>query len=201
MPEAPSTPQPNRRGRATGERIHAAARQVLAERGLQLTIDEVAEVAGTTRMTVYRHVGTRSALLMDLVVEATDRFGDRLAVILDTDEPFATRLEEAFMYVVISTRSAPDRQAIALATADPTGGWGAIDTEGQILAEVLEFFRPRLAAAAIETPFRASVDETLAWLLRQVQLYLLVPAPFGDEVDALRREVRTFLIPAVLSDP
>jgi len=194
-------PQPNRRGRATEERIHAAARQVLAERGLDLTIEEVAEAAGTTRMTVYRHVGSRDALLLALVVEATDRFAEHLSEIFDGAAPFARRLEDAFVYVVTATRSAPDRQAIALATTDPAGGWGAIDTEGRIMAEVLEFLRPRLAAGAAESPFRASVDETLAWLLRQVQLYLVLPPPFGDDLEALRHEVRTFLLPAVLRQP
>jgi AcrR family transcriptional regulator len=194
-------PQPNRRGQATEDRIRVAARQVLAESGLELTIEDVAAAAGTTRMTVHRHVGTRQALLMDLVVEATDRFAEHLAVILDTDEPFADRLVEAFVFVVTSTRSAPDRQAIALATADPAAGWGAVDTEGRIMAEVLEFLRPRVAAGAAETPFRVGVDETLAWLLRQVQFYLSVRPPFGEDVDALREEVRTFLVPAVLADP
>jgi len=202
MPNEPSSaPHPNRRGRATEERIHEAALHVLADRGLDLTVEEVAERAGTTRMTVYRHVGSRSDLLLRLVIEATDRFAERLAVILDADEPFAARLEDALVYVVTSTRSAPDRQAIALATADPTGEWGAIDTEGRVMAEVLEFLQPRLEAGAAETPFRAGVDETLTWLLRQVQLYLLVPGPFGDDEDALRHELRTFVVPAVLVDP
>src|SRR6478609_2901986 len=89
----------NRRGRATQERIRAAALQVLAERGLDLTVEDVAEAAGTTRMTVYRHVGSRADLLMDLVVEATDRFAERLAEIFDNDAPFPQRLEDAFVYI------------------------------------------------------------------------------------------------------
>ena len=141
-------PHPNRRGLATDERIRAAVLQVLADKGLDLTIEDVAAAAGTTRMTVYRHVGTRQALLMDLVVEITDRFAERLQVIFDAERPFAERLEEAFVYVVTSTRSAPNRQAIALATADPADGWGAIDPEGRIMGEVLEFLRPRLALGA-----------------------------------------------------
>ena len=199
--QSPPGPQPNRRGQATEGRIRAAALQVLAERGLDLTIDEVAAAAGTTRMTVYRHVGTRHELLMSLVVEVTDRFAERLDTIFDADLPFPEKLVEAFVYVVTSTRTAPDRQAIALATADPASGWGAIDPDGFIMGEVLDFLRPRIAAGALETPLRAGVDETLAWLLRQVQLYLLMPPAFGDDVDALRREVRTFLLPAVLVSP
>jgi len=191
----------NRRGRATDERIRVAARQVLVARGLDLTIEDVAKVAGISRMTVHRHVGTRQALLMDVIVEATDRFADGLAAIFDSDEPFADRLVEAFVYVITAARSAPDQQAMALAIADPSTGWGAIDPEGRIMAEVLDFLRPRLVAGAAETPFRAGVDATLAWLLRQAQLYLLMPGPLGDDIDALRREVRTFVLPAVLVDP
>lgn len=214
--QSPSTPQPNRRGLATDARIHEAARQVLAERGLDLTIEDVAAAAGTTRMTVHRHVGTRQALLMDLVVEATDRLAEQLAVIFDGDEPFPDRVVEAFVYVVVTARSSPDRQAIALATTDPATssgadgtpelgvpptGWSAIDPEGRIMGEVLDFLVPRLAAGAQDHPFRAGVDETLAWLLRQVQLHLLVPSAYGDDVDALRHEARTFLLPAIFVSP
>jgi AcrR family transcriptional regulator len=199
----PNTDRPNtnRRGRATDERIRAAAREVLVARGLDLTIEDVAEVAGISRMTVHRHVGTRQALLMDVIVEATDRFAEQLAAIFDTDEPFADRLVEAFVYVVTATRSAPDQQAMALAIADPATGWGGIDPEGRIMGDVLDFLRPRMIAGAAEVPFRSGVDETLAWLLRQAQLYLLVPGPLGDDIDGLRREVRTFVLPAVLVDP
>jgi AcrR family transcriptional regulator len=194
-------PHTNRRGRATDERIRAAAREVLVARGLDLTIEEVADAAGISRMTVHRHVGTRQALLMELIVEATDRFAERLAEIFDADEPFADRLVEAFVHVVTATRSAPDQRAMTLAIADPSTGWGAIDPEGRIMAEVLEFLRPRLAAGAEQAPFRSSVDDTLAWLLRQAQLYLVMPGPLGDDIDALRREVRAFVLPAVLLDP
>jgi len=199
--QSPLAPHTNRRGQATEERIRVAALQVLAERGLDLTIEDVAAAAGTTRMTVYRHVGTRQALLMDLVIGVTDRFAEHLQVIFAADRPFAERLVEAFVYVVTSSRSAPDRQAIALATADPLSGWGTIDPDGFIMGEVLDFLRPRLVAGATETPFRAGVDETLSWLLRQVQLYLLVPPAYGDDVEALRNEVRTFILPAVLVSP
>ncbi|MGZ4706106.1 MAG: TetR/AcrR family transcriptional regulator [Acidimicrobiales bacterium] len=194
-------PHSNRRGRATDERIRDAARQVLVARGLDLTIEDVAEAAGISRMTVHRHVGTRQALLMDVIVEATDRFADGLAAIFDGEGPFADRLVEAFVYVITTARSAPDQQAMALAIADPSTGWGAIDPEGRIMAEVIDFLRPRLAAGAEETPFRSSVDMTLAWLLRQAQLYLLMPGPLGDDVEGLRREVRAFVLPAVLVDP
>jgi AcrR family transcriptional regulator len=194
-------PHTNRRGRETDDRIRAAARQVLAERGLDLTIEDVADAVGMSRMTVHRHVGTRQALLMELVVEATDRFAERLEAIFDADAPFADRLVEAFVYVVTTARSAPDQSAMALAIADPATGWGTIDPEGRIMAEVLEFLRPRLLAGSREAPFRSGVDETLAWLLRQAQLYLLIPAAGDGDVAALRREVRAFVLPAVLVDP
>jgi len=191
----------NRRGRATDERIRAAALEVLVARGLDLTVEDVAEAAGITRMTVYRHVGTRQELLMALVVEATDRFAEHLAAIFDSGAPFADRLVDAFVFVITSARSAPDQQAMALAIADPSAGWGTIDPDGQIMGEVLDFLHPRLVAGAEEAQFRSSVDDTLAWLLRQAQLYVLVPGADRDDVEALRREVRTFILPAVLLDP
>jgi AcrR family transcriptional regulator len=60
----------NPRVRRTRERILAAARQVLAEAGpAGLTYSLLAERAGVTRQTLYRHWASRPALLADLMLE------------------------------------------------------------------------------------------------------------------------------------
>jgi AcrR family transcriptional regulator len=60
----------NPRVQRTRDRMLAAARELLAEAGLAgLTYSVLAERAGVTRQTLYRHWPTRSSLLVDLILE------------------------------------------------------------------------------------------------------------------------------------
>src|SRR5580698_11636140 len=60
----------NPRVRRTRDRILAAARELLAETGpAGLTYSLLAERAGVTRQTLYRHWPSRSGLLVDLILE------------------------------------------------------------------------------------------------------------------------------------
>jgi AcrR family transcriptional regulator len=63
----------NPRVRRTRERILAAARELLAEVGpAGLTYSLLAERAGVTRQTLYRHWPARPALLLGLILEGAD---------------------------------------------------------------------------------------------------------------------------------
>lgn len=63
----------NPRVRATRDRILAAARELLAAAGpAGLTYSVLAERAGVTRQTLYRHWPARSGLLVDLILEGSD---------------------------------------------------------------------------------------------------------------------------------
>jgi AcrR family transcriptional regulator len=63
----------NPRVRRTRERILAAARELLSEVGpAGLTYSVLAERAGVTRQTLYRHWPARPALLLSLILEGAD---------------------------------------------------------------------------------------------------------------------------------
>jgi AcrR family transcriptional regulator len=63
----------NPRVRRTRERVLAAARELLAEVGpAGLTYSLLAERAGVTRQTLYRHWPARAALLLGLILEGAD---------------------------------------------------------------------------------------------------------------------------------
>lgn len=57
-----SSVQP-RRVRATTEAIIDAAQRVMQEHGLDITVDEIAALAGVGRRTVFRHFATRETLI------------------------------------------------------------------------------------------------------------------------------------------
>jgi AcrR family transcriptional regulator len=59
-------------------RILRAAGEVLATRGLTATMDDVAEVAGVNRRTVFRHFATRDGLFAQAILAGVARYGQQL---------------------------------------------------------------------------------------------------------------------------
>lgn len=60
---------------ATRLRILEAARTLIEDEGLQITMARVAEAAGVSRQALYKHVGSRSGLLVQLVGHLDDVLG------------------------------------------------------------------------------------------------------------------------------
>src|SRR5215469_18247976 len=71
------TPDPgNPRVQSTRDRILAAARELLAETGpAGLTYSLLADRAGVTRQTLYRHWPAKSGLLVDMILDGGDATG------------------------------------------------------------------------------------------------------------------------------
>jgi AcrR family transcriptional regulator len=59
-------------------RILRAAGAVLAARGLAATVDDVAEVAGVSRRTIFRHFQTRDALFVTVIRAGVRRYGEQI---------------------------------------------------------------------------------------------------------------------------
>src|SRR6476661_76672 len=59
-------------------RIIHAARVALAQRGLATTVDEVAEAAGVSRRTVFRHFATRERLLAAAIRDGLRSYSQQL---------------------------------------------------------------------------------------------------------------------------
>jgi len=59
-------------------RIVRAARRVLAERGLATTVDDVAEAAGVSRRTVFRHFATRENLFAVAIRDGLRTYGEHI---------------------------------------------------------------------------------------------------------------------------
>ncbi len=87
-------PTPDRSSDDRGEerpdsrsRILRAARQVLAERGLSTTVDDVAARAGVSRRTVFRQFETRERLLAEAYAAGVQRYTEQLPTDGPGDDP------------------------------------------------------------------------------------------------------------------
>lgn len=63
---------------AARSRILRAARGVLADRGLAATVDDVADAAGVSRRTVFRHFATRDGLFAAAIRAGVRAYGQQL---------------------------------------------------------------------------------------------------------------------------
>jgi AcrR family transcriptional regulator len=61
-------------------RIVRAAGGVLAARGLAATVDDVAEAAGVSRRTIFRHFATRDALFVTVIRAGIRRYAEQIPV-------------------------------------------------------------------------------------------------------------------------
>lgn len=185
----------NRRGRDTNQRIWSVATRLFEQRGLDLTIDELAREAATTRMTVHRHVGSREALITRLVLRASAELAEDLRAVLDRPGPLDGRLADAIVHTVVGIRARP--HLAGMFTTDLSGAWPTVDPDDRVVGVVRQFFRPYLERAASDSLLGADSEEVLSWLLNQTLLLLLVPSIAPTEHD-VRHQVVGFVLPAVL---
>jgi AcrR family transcriptional regulator len=156
------------------ERICAAAADAVAARGLdRLSIEDVADRAGCSRATVYRHVGGKRELRDAALARSIARIGAEVAATvadLDGEE----RVARAISVSLETIRTDP--VAAGLLTGAPVGR-SLIDS-------------PRLAATATALA-GLPVDDAVApeWVVRVVLALLYWPMPREDEEAVVRRFV------------
>lgn len=62
----------------TADHLVAAALRALVERGIDVTVDDIARAAGVSRRTVFRHFATRDELLADAIRSALSQYSGGL---------------------------------------------------------------------------------------------------------------------------
>lgn len=192
----PERPVGNRRGRETRHRILAAAADEFRDRGMDLTLDDVATTAGTTRMTVHRHTGGREALITHLVLRESAALAGSLSAVLDREGPFDRRLVDALVLTVTSIRSA-DHLHRLFTDRVAESALSEVDPDQRVLSAINSFFRPYFEDAGRRGLLRAGVDDTVMWVLNQLLVFLMVPGTAHDEA-AVKTQLETFVVPAVL---
>jgi AcrR family transcriptional regulator len=180
----------------TRRRVLDAAAELLSRDGLDVSMEAIAEHAGVTRMTVYRQLGPRDQVLVAVLLDQSAAVGDDLRAILDDpDRPFADRMVDAIVLVVLAVRSSPVLtffvQGVTPTQIDD------IDQEDRFLGQVWALLLPYFEEAGHRGELRADPATTLDWTLRQILLQLVVQGATTASSDGLRDELRRFFVPSI----
>jgi AcrR family transcriptional regulator len=178
------------------ERLHRGLLECLASMPgddiSEVTVEAVAESAGVSRATAYRHLGDRGELLYQAAIALAEAHITRCAAILDQTRTVAERVEEAFAYTV---REASGDTRLQLLLRSPRAD--AIDQA--IRAMTTDLMGPAIRAGQQDGQVRTDVpaDDLLAWQIEQ--LYVVERLALSE--NSVRLWVRRFIIPALTPPP
>jgi len=161
------------------ERIHAAAADLIRERGIDgVGVDEVAGRAGCSRATLYRYVGGKRALVDAVMSRAAGAVADHVEQSLETFEN-SERIVEAILASVTAIR------------AEPTLARWFTGSRSRSTDEYLAR-APELGRVAISLTRIAPDEEAAGWIVRVVLSLLTWPL---DDTAAERHAVERFVEP------
>jgi AcrR family transcriptional regulator len=187
---------------STRERLVAAARELISRDGLsKLTVGNICDAADVSRATFYLHFGSRNDVVGALVVEEA-------AVLRATLEKKAKRYKnfaELCVEMMLESLHAVEDNPIlhGLLSDDRASHALRIATTSAAFDEVaMDLWEPLLRDAQRSGEARAGLDPTelVHWFRRIFLSYLEVAEGHRPGDDAIRRELETFLLPAMLSD-
>jgi AcrR family transcriptional regulator len=191
-------PVPTRSGRSgsTRHRLLDTAAALLAERGIDVPMADIAEQAGVTRMTLYRQLGTRDELLVAVLLHESRHVGSVVTAILDERvRPFPDRLVDAIVRVVAAVRASPVLSLFATRVS-PTEV-EELDGSEAFVTAVWALLQPYFEEPDVAATLRADPERSLDWTLRQVLLQLVVRGRSNTTEAGLHDELETFLVPSL----
>jgi AcrR family transcriptional regulator len=183
------------------ERIVLAAERCFAQYGVaKTTVEDVAAVAGTSRATVYRcFPGGRDEIILAALLSSAQDFLPQIPSRLRTAKSIGEAVVELIVSAVSWVRDEPWRTE--LLTTPLSRALSAADTAAPY-ALCATFIAPYFADARAGGLVRhqVSLDDAVEFVIRMIHSLLIVPG-HRDRTDAqLRRYLRTFVVPALLSD-
>lgn len=183
------------------QRLVDAAEVCFHRHGLaKTTIEDIASEALVSRSTVYRHVGDRDELLLEVLLRAADRFFDRLQKRVTTELTISGALVDGVLYTLESVRR--DEDLMLLFAPEAIGYTTRIAGSSEaIFARTAERLRPMIEPAQEAGEMRSdlTVEEIAQWMTRIVFSFLVLPGGV-DSPDDVRDQLERFLIPALVPD-
>lgn len=173
----------------TADRILDAAERLFTERdAASVGMKDVAEAAGCSRATLYRHFDSRDTLHTAYVHREAQRLYRTLTERLGGVADPAERLIEGTLLTLRSVRGNPALASWFAPTARPIDGEWAERSE--VVRAMVEAFVRTLGDSDSD-----SVERRARWLVRVLTSLLLFPGGDQDEERAMLSE---FLVPAMI---
>ncbi|MBJ8345217.1 TetR/AcrR family transcriptional regulator [Antrihabitans sp. YC2-6] len=198
--------RPRRRGRPPGggnspeqarRMLLETAERCFGERGLRVTMAEIANEAGVTRAVVYRHFAGRDEIVVGVIERALDRLVETTVGHLLHCKDAAELITEALTYA----NGALERDPIfrVLLASEDSGTVARILSNSAVLNDHVY----RLLGTVFRefaTEFRPDVElSDISRFILSVGLGIFTGAvPEAGDPDVLRRYIRTFVLPGIL---
>ena len=186
---------------AARERIVDAAEAAIQRWGVARTrIDDIASEAHCGRTTIYRYFGNRDNVIVEVLLRQARgllaTLVDRLSTLPDTPD----KVVEALVLAVDLVRR--DRHlSWAFKPEDPPSQIeGLADALHELATSTWTVFLR--SDPTLRSALRPGVDPPLAaeWMLRIMLSYLTFPGRSGESRQAMRRQLRLLLLPALFKD-
>lgn len=175
-----------------------AAREMIQERGLDVPLNDVAERAGVTRMTLYRHFGPRRELLLEVLLEemaVTAAVCDGL--LNDPARGFVERVHRTMTYLSTEFRSVP--LIAGVVSGSTITDLEQLDPDGAVHALVVAIAGPFLNEAHTAGVLRGNPETAVIWVARQL-VAMLYEVPFEERNrQTVADEIAVYFIPSVLN--
>ena len=176
-----------------------AAYELFCRQGIQrTTMDDVARRAGLSRITVYRRVDSKDALVEQVMLREFRRNVDQFLADVSEADDVADRVVAGFVSSLRSVRNNP--LIVTLMNAEPhLLGPSILGERGRTLAVVREFLAGQLRREQASGDVAATVDvDMVAELMVRVTMsVLLTPSTLIDldDDEQLRELARRYLVP------
>lgn len=183
------------------QRLVDAAEVCFHRHGLaKATIEDIAAEALVSRSTVYRHVGDRDELLLEVLLRAADRFFDRLEKRVRRESTMSDALVDGLLYTLTSVRG--DEDLMLLFVPEAIGHTTRIAGSSEaIITRTTERLRPVVEAGQATGELRSdlTVEEIAQWLTRITFSLLMFPGTLESPLE-IRGQLERFLVPALVPD-
>lgn len=189
---------------ATTDRILEGALSRFEMFGIRRSrVEDVAQAAGLSRVTVYRRFPSKDALIQAVILRESDRFFVEIDALIEQFGSFQTRLVEGFAFALTYVRAHPLLSRMLASEPESIVPYLTIKG-GPILEAARVALAERLGREVAEGRL-APIDIQVAaeLLVRIVQSFLLTPKSLAalECQDDARTFARRYLAPALLADP
>ncbi|WP_240431407.1 TetR/AcrR family transcriptional regulator [Mycobacterium kyogaense] len=179
--------------------MDAAERSILA-RGFQAsTMELIAREAGYSRAAMYRHFPNRQRLLEELVARKTRGHQQEIGARLPEGAGLADMLVESLVIVATELVEDPLLQTLSEHTED--GTIAQLIANDRSLTELISVFVSSLDVDRDGLRDGLRPDDLAQFLVTTAITLLMGIVPNSTDPQTTRRYLRTFVLPALLSDP